>query len=377
MHCYIYLCNGPKDKLRCQYCRAGLRVRMSTTTMMDLPEELLEKIILLLDPVSAIDFSLCDIRLHDLLSNHLPFLSILDKVEFRWGWDEDKEEEEWRMEDNQELVDKIASFIYTTASPAPLLASLQDTILLQFPAKTGTRLGGGETILMERPFHHHPIRVDVEGALLLLHAREGLLLRSVKLGMGSGKVVGGAVLEALSCLAAQTPGRRLELEVFSLELEQEEDGLALDQLLASCGAWSVENLSLAGEVGEEAWQGLARAAARGKVFVVNVWKEIIERGASEDLRKVWDCTKVGWGVGREHVWRTGGEESWGRIEMWSRGQGEKSEESAAIKREHPKYFECALPLNEDDHRKREDDSVQDTLRLAIYSGLILLAYLCT
>ena len=147
---------GPKDKFRCQYCRGSPRVRMSTTTMMDLPEELLEKIILLLDPVSAIDFSLCDIRLHDLLSNHLTFLSNLDKVEFRWGWDEDKEEEEWRMEDNQELVDKIASFIYTTASPAPLLASLQDTILLQFPAKTGTRLGGGETILMERPFHHHP-----------------------------------------------------------------------------------------------------------------------------------------------------------------------------------------------------------------------------
>ena len=117
---------------------------MSTTTLMDLPEELLEKIILLLDPVSAIDLSLCDIRLHDLLSNHLAFLSILDKVEFEVAdWEEDEEEEDWRMEDNQELVDKMVSFIYTTASPAPLLASLQDTIWLQFPAKTGTRLGGG------------------------------------------------------------------------------------------------------------------------------------------------------------------------------------------------------------------------------------------
>jgi hypothetical protein len=222
---------------------------MSTTTLMDLPGELLEEIFLLLDPVSAIDFGLCTIRLQELLSNHLTFSRILDKVYFEVAeWEEDEEEEEWRIEDNQELVAKISSFICRTTDPAPLLTGLQDTISLQFPAKAGTRLGGGETILLERPLRQ-PLAVDGEGALLLLHARKGLLLRSVRLGMGSGKVVAGALLEALSCLATQTPGRKLELEVFSLEADTEEDGLALDQLLAACGAWSVENLSLAGRGG--------------------------------------------------------------------------------------------------------------------------------
>ena len=53
------------------------------TTVMDMLEELLEKIILLLDPISAINFSLCATRLHGLVSNHIVFLRILDKVEFK------------------------------------------------------------------------------------------------------------------------------------------------------------------------------------------------------------------------------------------------------------------------------------------------------
>ena len=58
------------------------RERMSATVM-NLLEELLEKIILLLDPASAINFSLCATRIHGLLSNHITFLRILDKVQFK------------------------------------------------------------------------------------------------------------------------------------------------------------------------------------------------------------------------------------------------------------------------------------------------------
>ena len=55
--------------------------------------------------------------------------------------------------------------------------------------------------------------------------------------------------------------------------------------------------------------------------------------------------------------------------MWSRGEGEKPEESAGT-------VKCEISRSEDDHRKRGEDSVHDTVRLAIYSGLLLLAYLC-
>ena len=111
------------------------RERMSATVM-NLLEELLEKIILLLDPASAINFSLCATRIHGLLSNHITFLRILDTVQFKVADNnEDVEAKAQRTEDNQELVDNIRNFICTTADPGPLLARLQEIISLQFPSK--------------------------------------------------------------------------------------------------------------------------------------------------------------------------------------------------------------------------------------------------
>ena len=99
------------------------------TTVMDMLEELLEKIILLLDPISAINFSLCATRLHGLVSNHVVFLRILDKVEFKISdTNFDEEANTQRKKDNQDLVDKLRNFICTTADPGPLLARLQETI---------------------------------------------------------------------------------------------------------------------------------------------------------------------------------------------------------------------------------------------------------
>ena len=319
---------------------------MSAPVLDLLPGELLEKILLLLDPASAMDFGMSSTRLQALLAHHATFSRVLDKVDFEVR-NREEEEEQSRLRRNQELVKKIALFISTTASPIPLMRSLQDTISCQFPAKPGgIRLGGGETIVLER-FHQETISVDTEGLLLLLAAREDLALSRVSLGMWSGKLVGGALLAALSCLAAQTPGRRLQLEVFFLECAREEEGLALAKLLESCAAWSVENLSLAGQVGKLAWQGLARAADRGKIFVVNVEREVIEASEVEDLRRVWGCTEVGWGVGREHVWRREGEESWRRIEMWRKaGEGAETRQMSAPEKEVKDIEEKGLELQE-------------------------------
>ena len=52
-------------------------------TVIDLLEELLEKIILFLNSVSAINLSLLATKLHGLLSNRVAFLRILDKLQFK------------------------------------------------------------------------------------------------------------------------------------------------------------------------------------------------------------------------------------------------------------------------------------------------------
>ena len=121
---------------------------------------------------------------------------------------------------------------------------------------------GEDAIILERPLHQ-PLHVDTEGLLLLLHAREGHALVSASVDFR--KEVEGGLLAALSSLATQTPWRRLELQVFSLKAVKEEDGLALAQLLAVCGDWTVGDLYMSGQVGQEAWQGLAMAAGRGNV----------------------------------------------------------------------------------------------------------------
>ena len=144
----------------------------------------------------------------------------MDNIKFEfWSWSDERGEEEQRREQIKDLVKKIVSFISTTSDPSPLQAGLQDTIASHFYAKVGQ----GETVRLDRP-GLQPLRVDREGGLLLLHAREGLLLGSVRLGGG----LTGALLMALSSLAR---GRGVELEVGRIHLNTEEEGLALTRLL--------------------------------------------------------------------------------------------------------------------------------------------------
>ena len=99
---------------------------------------------------------------------------------------------------------------------------------------------GDGAIVLEGPLQQ-PIHVDTEGVLLLLRAREGLTLGSVTVGMN--EFVEGGLLAALSSLATKTPERGLELWVFSLMADTEEDGMALTQLLGSVGTglWATSN----------------------------------------------------------------------------------------------------------------------------------------
>ena len=292
--------------------------------MTDLPKELMEKILFQLDPASTIHFfelGLGNMKLNGLLSNPTTFLRLLGKLQILVaGGEEDGDEMARRMRDNLELVDKISSFIRTAADPGPLLASLQEAIALRFPAKEDWRM---EEFVLER-LPQQPLHVDAEGVLLLLHAREGLVLKTVTC---LEEEVGGDLLAALSSFAAQTPGSEVKLDVYDLIAVTEEDGRALAQLLATCGEWRVWDLSLLGQVGQKAWQVLAGAAGRQKYGILNVRvdREVLRRGAREDLRGAWwDCTDYegSWRVDWKNVDREEGHEGWGRIEMWSKGEEE-------------------------------------------------------
>ena len=230
----------------------------------------------------------------------------MENIQFEvWSWEggrrgEEIGEKELRMKRNKNQVKKIVSFINTTSNPRPLLASLQDTIASHFLAKVGP-VGLVQTVRLDRP-GLQPLHVDEEGVLLLLHAREGLLLGSVRLGDGP---LTGALLMALSSLAS---GRGVELEVDRIRCNTEEEGLALTHLLDCCMSWKVRLLYLRGQVGQGAWEGLARAADRGTVGTVEVDRDVLRRGNIEDVKKVWECTELGngwWKVGNEFVWREG------------------------------------------------------------------------
>ena len=175
----------------------------------------------------------------------------------------------------------------------------------------------GVAIVLEGPLQQ-PIHVDTEGVLLLLRAREGLTLVSVT--VGTNEFVEGGLLAALSSLATKTPERGLELRVFFLMADTEEDGMDLAQLLGVCGDWTVGYLQLFEQVGQETWQGLAIAVGRGRVCgSVTTDNQVIRRGAREDLRSVWDCTVGGWNVNYEYLSKDDGEEGWRRIEEWNNG----------------------------------------------------------
>ena len=122
--------------------------------------------------------------------------------------------------------------------------------------------------------------------------------------------------------------RKLELEAYFIKASTEEEGLALTKLLACCLSWKVRILVLSGQVGQAAWEGVARAADRGFVCRLQVDRNILKSGTMEDARRVYECTdgSGSWWVaivaqllvgGVEIVWRREvipGSSGWGEIE---------------------------------------------------------------
>ena len=87
----------------------------------------------------------------------------------------------------------------------------------------------------------------------------------------------------------------------------EEEGMALAGLLGRCSSWKLGVLDLEGGVGRETWQGLRRAAGKGKLEQVKTTWKVLRRGEEEDVKKVWKKSQRSWTV---EGWRVG----WDQIE---------------------------------------------------------------
>ena len=77
-----------------------------------------------------------------------------------------------------------------------------------------------------------------------------------------------------------------------MKASTEEEGLALTNLLAGCLSWKVRVLILSGQVGQDAWEGVARAADRGLVSRLQVDRNILKSGTMEDARRIYDGSDI-------------------------------------------------------------------------------------
>ena len=123
-----------------------------------------------------------------------------------------------------------------------------------------------------------------------------------------------------------------DLAVANIVCCTEEEGMMIGCLLEKCANWRVHTLRMWDEphhhhhheagvgVGEQTWERLARAAARGTVRHVSTNRKVVRRGRREDLRAVWGITKVQWNRRinrRENPWilkSDGKKKGWRRIE---------------------------------------------------------------
>ena len=74
--------------------------------MDQLPGETLQKVFLLLDPVSVIKFGVCSIRLQSFLSDPHTFRRFIENIKLEvWSWEGEAEEMEGEAQDIEEEID--------------------------------------------------------------------------------------------------------------------------------------------------------------------------------------------------------------------------------------------------------------------------------
>ena len=198
----------------------------------------------------------------------------------------------------------IKGFLTSLPNNTSLFSMLHLTIAQRHPAEVK------ESITVSFPGDPQLHQVSGLGLqLLALAGREGARLQL-------NKVKVGRLSPSLLLFLASLQGEQVtELEVDDIIFcSSEEKGTALGSIMEKCSRWRVGGLMLYGEVGGQTWEGLGRAAARGRLGYVPTKREVLRRGRREELLAVWGSTETCWTVDEEDMWRSDGEEAWGRIE---------------------------------------------------------------
>ena len=260
-----------------------------------LPLELLDKVFRYLDPVSALAFGSCSSRLQEISCQPLAFGNILEKVKFETKKRFSNEDEEMKMSNNRKLVRQFVEFIEKVPFDSESLTmDLVETIVNQFPGQTW------EKIVVEDEFMS--ASVDSWGLMLLVQTGAILHLKSCRFTMVSGSNLSGNLMMDLASLVQRDLSkgiRELMLDVFMLDCNTAEERKSLSSLLGCCQSWNIDNLNLGQDLDEEIWTCLASAGDWGEVGAVNVFSDVVKRAKNrlDDLRTVWENTKIGWSLG--------------------------------------------------------------------------------
>ena len=208
----------------------------------------------------------------------------------------------------EDLVRRITNFLTILDNRDAIFSLLHRTIYWRHPATTlGCR--GYYTVSFPPSPRLHLVS-DTGMELLALAGREDArhMVHKVKV-----LEISPSLLLSLASLMKE---RITELEVASIYCGTEDDGRALVSLLGGCSSWTVKDLALNGEVGGQTWEALGREVVMGRVKEVWTTREVVGRGRREDLRAVWENTKVGWMVEDEWISKSDAEEGKEEEEGW-------------------------------------------------------------
>ena len=210
----------------------------------------------------------------------------------------------------QDRVRLIATFLSSLANSDAFFSLLHQNIYKRYPASGQGWMENSITVSCPTSPQLHSVS-GLGLRLLVLIGREEARHTVHKV---TSYWISPSLLLSLASLQREQI-RELVVEGTSFDCTTEEEGRTLVSFLERCATWSVAWMDLGDEVGGLTWQRLGREVARGTLRRVGADSEVVRRGKREDLRTVWDNTKIGWLVDDEDILKIDGEEEgWGKIE---------------------------------------------------------------
>ena len=285
---------------------------------MDLSLEILEMVVLKLDSVEdMISLGSSCTYFTRIVGQERPWRITLSKMERMDGW---------QMAEDR--VRNITTFLTSINNSDAIFSLLHEMIYKHYPGREDDEDYDDDDKEMDdmesdisvsfppSPQLHSVSAMGLE--LLALTGRDGArhLLHKVRVGY-----IHPSLLLSLASLKREQIS---ELHGLDVHCTTDEAGRALVSLLEKSSTWRVDFLNLAGEVGGQTWEGLAREVARGRLVGgigkgrgggIYTSREVVRRGRREDLRTVWDKTEVAWSVDEKYIWYMDErEEGWEQIE---------------------------------------------------------------